>query len=204
MRSETVVSFSLLIAVLLFVVILFALFHIRKRYQGLEMQIKKYGVSNRLFIGLEAALFQLHVLEKIHLLNVHQKLAHEVEELLGALWIDIEKILGQFASVNYVGKQNFSVLSVRGGFDLYKQMQNDFIRHSKLGEKAFAQHMLNSQGRDLREGLERVLKSGRENNFKYLFEEYKVNGALSFVWTVYPVFLILLSFATFVGMYAFH
>jgi hypothetical protein len=204
MRSETVVFFSLLIVFLLFVAICYVVSHARKRYLELEGQIKKFVASQGVFLGLEASLSQLHALEKIHLLNVHQKLAHEVEELLGALWIDIETALKQFAPSNYVGEQSFSVLTVLGGFELYKKMQLDFIGHSNAGEKSFAQHMLNFQGRDLRESLDSVLKSGRESSFKHLFSKYKVYGVLDFAWAVYPVILILLSFATFFGVYAFH
>lgn len=202
-RAQTVFLFSLLIVTLQFVAISVAIFYMQRRYRGLESQRKKYSFSNRLFIRLEASLSQLQVLEKIHLVNVQQKLAYEVEEQLNALWMGIEKALSQFAAVELAGKANFSVLSVRAGFDLYRQMQQDFIGHSKLGEKAFAQHLLNSKGKDLRTSLESVLKSGRDTSFKYLFAGYQANRAMDFVWMAYPLILIFLSFAVFVGMYAF-
>ncbi len=202
-HPQTVFLCSVLIATLQFVAVATAIFSMQKRYRGLESQKKRYSRFHKLFIRLEASLSQLQVLEKIHLINVHQTLEQEIEDQLNTLWIEIEKSLGLIASVEYVGKVKFSVLSVRAGFDLYKQMQKDFVNQSKLGEKAFAQYLLNSPGKELRISVEAVLKSGREASFKHQFAGYKINGALDFAWMVYPLTGILIFLSYFVvRMYA--
>lgn len=202
-HPQAVLLCSVLIATLQFIAVAIAIFSMQKRYLGLESQKKKYSRFHKLFVRLEACLSQLQVLERIHLINVHQKLEQEIEDQLNTLWTEIEKSLGLVGSVEYVGKVKFSVLSVYAGFDLYKQMQKDFINQSKQGEKEFAQYLLNSQGKELRTSVEAVLKSGRENSFKHQFAGYKINGALDFAWMVYPLtwILIFLSYSL-VRMYA--
>lgn len=198
---QALVAFATLVFTVQFIAIFFACFYMQKKYLGLVSQRRRYSLSDKLFYRLEASFAQLQVLEKIHLANLQQTLADDIEEQLHVLWIDIEKALGQFAFMDNTEQVNFSILSVRAGFDLYRQMQRDFLQHSKLGEKGFALHLLNSKGKDLCSSLQSLLTTERHNSFRHLLTGYKIIGLMDFVWMVYPLILIFLSVSALIGMY---
>lgn len=200
-HMQTVLAFAILVITVQFMAIFLACFYMQKKYLGLVSQRRRHSLSDKLFFRLEAAVAQLQVLEKIHLANLQQTLADDIEEQLQVLWIDIEKALSQFAFVDNAEQVNFSILSVRAGFDLYRQMQRDFLQHSKLGEKGFALHLLNSKGKDLCSSLQSLLKTERHNSFRHLLTGYKTSGLVDLVWMVYPLILIFLSIGVLVGMY---
>lgn len=202
-RFQALFLFCLLAVVMQFAAILAAIFYMRKRHLGLRSLMGSYMLSSRQFARLEASLPMLQALERVHLASAYLHAAQEVEVQLSAQWADIQDALKQLEPVHSAGKVNFSVLSARGAFELYGQMQGKFLHHSRQGEKALAQHILQSQGQDLRISLDTILKSGAEAGSQRFLAGYGLQCDMDFAWMVYPPVLIFLSFATFLGMQAF-
>lgn len=176
-----------------------ALFCIKRKYRKVGALKEKYNASNELMTYLDESITHLRTLEKIHLLNVNPHVSVEIDFLLNMRWAAIQAKLSKCLALTYGGKHRYVILSVQGGFDLYRQVQNDVLMHSSQGDKYAAQKLLNCQGQELSENIRKLLEGGKRSSAESFGVELKSAAQHDFTRMVYLMLVIVTGALLLVG-----
>jgi hypothetical protein len=193
---------GLVMVVFQLVTIGMAVIYMHKKYRWLEWVKSKHATSNALLVYLDGSLSQMKALERCHLLNIQSPLTTEIENLVQSLWVEIGKALGQCQDSAKEEGSKFSMLSVQGGFDLYREMQERFLTHSNAGDKAFAEHLLNSSGQEIYNNLKLLLETARSLDSHLALTQLEADDSMSYAWIAYPTVALIFSVAAFLAVYA--
>lgn len=197
--SSPVILLGCVVLLIQFLSFYMTIFFVSRRYKKLNVVRKKYQYTREVMSYLDESIAYIKTLEKVHLLNVNPQLSTEVERLFGARWEAIHGKFYQSLALGCGDRHKFSILSVRGGFDLYRQMQREFLEHSNRGQKVIAQQLLSSRGEELLISLHHLLEASRKCGAESLRAELRAAIKRDRVRVVYPSLAAIVALSVFFG-----
>lgn len=175
--------------------------YMRRKFRWLEQVKRKHASVHAMLLYLESSLAHMNALEMVHLLNMQPTLTSEIEHVLHALWQEVERTLARCLASTAGDGSKFSILSVQGGFDLYREIQDRFLTHSNAGDKAFAEHFFNTSRQEMGSRLKQLLESTKALGDRSSLAELESDDSLEYSWVLYPTVGLIFSIAAFLGVY---